>query len=330
MKKFLKWLLAIVAVVVVLLVVASIVLPMVVDPNNYKDEISAAVSEKTGRDLTIGGEIKWSVFPSIGLELSDVTLGNPDGFGDQPMLDIGEAGISVKFLPLLKRQVEVGEVSMSDVSIYLSRKADGKNNWEDLGGAAAGDTATSTGTGRGVDSFVVSGIEISNAKVTLNDVDQTTELKAFDLKASNIELGRPFDLQGGFSMNLPEHQLAGDVKFAGLVQSASDAKRFGINGLKLGFKGKQGAAGEAVALDVNVRANADIDLSKDQAVLSDFVLDLYDLAVTGDLTVSSLSAEPKFAGQLKVAEFNPKSFMRDLGLEAPSTMNDKALTQFAG
>ena len=67
MKTFLKWILAIVGVVVVLLVVATVVLPMVVDPNNYKDEISAAVSEKTGRELTIGGEIKWSVFRQSGL-----------------------------------------------------------------------------------------------------------------------------------------------------------------------------------------------------------------------------------------------------------------------
>ena len=326
MKKFLKWILAIVGVVVVLLVVATVVLPMVVDPNDYKDEISAAVSEKTGRELTIGGEIKWSVFPSIGLELSDVSLGNPDGFGEQPMLDIGEAGISVKFMPLLKRQVEVGEVSLNDVSINLKRKADGENNWADLSGAGtSGETTPSAG--RGMDSFVVSGIEISNAKVTLDDVDQTTELKEFNLKASNIKLGRPFNLKGGFSMNLPEQQLAGDVKFAGLVQSAADGKRFGVNGLELSFKGNQGAGGEAVALDVNIGANADIDLSKNQAVLSDFVLGLYDLSVSGDLTVSSLSSAPKFAGQLKVAEFNPKSFMQDLGLEVPSTMNADALTR---
>jgi len=326
MSKFLKWLLAIVGVVAVLLVVASIVLPMVIDPNNYKDEISAAVSKQTGRELTIGGEIKWSVFPSIGLELSDVTLGNPEGFGDQPMLDIGEAGISVKFLPLLKRQVEVGEVSMSDVSINLSRKADGKNNWEDLGGAGAGDAAARADSGRGVDSFVVSGIEITNARVTLDDVDQTTELKAFDLKASNIELGKPFNLQGGFSMSLQEQQLAGDVRFGGLVQSAPDAKRFGVSGLKLAFRGKQGAADDAVSLDVDVNANADIDLSKDQATLSDFTLDLYDFAVSGDLSVSSLTTEPKFAGQLGVAAFNPKKLMQDLGMEVPLTANDKALT----
>ncbi len=328
MKKLLKWLLAVVGIVVVLLVIATVVLPMVVDPNDYREEISAAISKKTGRELSIDGEIKWSVFPSIGLEIKDVKLGNREGFGDQPMLDIGEAGISVKFLPLLKRQVEVGEVSMSDVSIHLSRKADGENNWQDISDRA-GDKTTTPGGGPGVDTFKVSGIEITNARVTLDDVDQTTQLKEFDLKASNIELGRPFKLQGGFSMSMQEHKLAGDVKFDGLVQTSTDAKQFGITRLKLGFKGQQGAQGDAVALDATVTANADVDLAKDQAVLSDFVLHLYDLAVTGDLTVSSVSTNPNFAGQLKVAEFNPKSFMRDLGLDVPSTTNDKALTSLA-
>ena len=332
MKKLLKWIVAIIGIVAVLLVVATFVLPMLIDPNNYKDEITAAVSAKTGRDLTIGGEIKWSVFPSIGLELSDVTLGNPDGFGDQPMLDIGEAGITVKFLPLLKRRVEIGEVSMSDVSINLSRTADGKDNWGDLGGAGKGDTGKgdtggSSQSGPGVESFVISGIEITNARVTFDDVDQTTELKEFDLKASNIELGRPFNLQGGFSMNLPTSQLAGEVRFGGLVQTEATGKRFGISGLKLAFDGRQGAAGDAVTLDVKVSANADIDLDKDQAILSDFALHLYELSVTGDLTVSALTAEPKFAGQLKVAEFNPKTLMKSLGMEVPVTSDDKALTR---
>ena len=67
MKKLFKWILAIIGVVVVLLVVATVVLPMVVDPSDYKDEISAAVSEKTGRELTIGGEIKGVYFRQSGL-----------------------------------------------------------------------------------------------------------------------------------------------------------------------------------------------------------------------------------------------------------------------
>ena len=128
MNKFLKWVLAVVGIVVVLLVIATVVLPMVVDPNNYKEEMRTAVFEETGRELTIGGEIEWTVFPSIGLDLSDLELGNRSGFGDQPMLKVGAVRVSVKLMPLLGGKVEIGKVSLSDVSVNLSRKANGQNN----------------------------------------------------------------------------------------------------------------------------------------------------------------------------------------------------------
>ncbi len=46
-----------------LLVIVTVVLPLVVDPNNYKEEIRDAVRAQTNRGLTVSGEIKWTVFP---------------------------------------------------------------------------------------------------------------------------------------------------------------------------------------------------------------------------------------------------------------------------
>ena len=154
MNKIFKWSLAGLGVVVLLLVVSAVVLPKVVDPNNYKDEISAAILERTGRELVIGGEIKWTVFPSVGLDLSDVTLGNRSGFGDQPMLDIGQVGISVKLMPLLSKKIEIGEVSMTGVSLNLQRSADGKNNWEDLSDTPSNTTDTPSRSGSGIDASI--------------------------------------------------------------------------------------------------------------------------------------------------------------------------------
>ena len=129
MNKLLKWILAGVGVVIILFVIAAVALPLLVDPNDYKDEISASVLEETGRELTIGGDIEWTVFPSIGLGLSELELGNRSGFGDKPMLSIGNAGASVKLVPLFSRRIEIGQVSLSNVSANLQRKANGQTNW---------------------------------------------------------------------------------------------------------------------------------------------------------------------------------------------------------
>jgi AsmA protein len=326
MNKFLKWVLIVVGFVVVLLVLAAVVLPMVADPNDYKEEISDSVLKETGRELIIGGEIKWTVFPSLGLGLSDVTLGNRSGFGDQPMMDIGEAEASVKLIPLFKRKIEVGELKLTDVAIHLRRNADGQTNWQDFTSARANAQSGSAGDGGGFDKFVISGVQISNANVTFNDAGEITELKEFGLKASNIELGRPFDLKGGFSLNLAAQQLTGEAKFGGLVQSTANGTRLGIEGFEFSFIGGRGPVGEQLSLDLSVNADVDIDVTNGTAALSGFVLQLHDMNVTGALDVTAISSEPVYTGQLKVAEFNPKSLMQALGLDVPLTSESKALT----
>lgn len=311
MNKLLKWVLAGVGIVVVLMVVAAVVLPMTVDPNNYKDEISAAVLEDTGRELTIGGEIKWTVFPSIGLGLSEVTLGNRSGFGDEPMLDIGDAGVSVKLIPLFSKKVELGVVKLTDVTINLRRKANGQSNWEDLSDAQSSEETTSQGESGGMDALVVSGIEISNANVSLDDAGEITEFKNFELKASNIKFGQPFDLKGGFSMNLPGQQLAGDVNFGGRVQSAANGTRFGIEGFELAFKGTRGPMGESKELDLTVNADADIDLTNDKATLSNFVLRLDESTFKGNLELDNFD-RPKLAFDFQVDKLNLDDYLPEV------------------
>ena len=323
MNKFLKWILLTVGFVVVLVVIAAVVLPMIIDPNDYKQEISDAVYKQTGRELTIGGDIKWTVFPSLGLGLSDVTLGNREGFDDDPVVDIGEAGISVRLMPLFSKKIEIGKVNLNDVSMKMERKANDESNSQGPG-QEGGSTSAITQSGQAA--FSISGVEISNAYVTLESAGQTTELGAGDLKAFHIGLGQSFDLKGGFTINLPEDALAGDMRFAGFIKTAANGKQFGIEGLDASFKGSSGEGKERISLDANVSADANIDLAQDTAELKNFKFELHDLLVMGDLDVSSVTKEPEFAGKLKVAEFNPKSFMKTMGMDEPKTRNGSALT----
>ena len=50
--------------------------PRLIDWNRYKPEISQAVYDATGRELTIGGDIELSILPNLAFTLSDVTLAN--------------------------------------------------------------------------------------------------------------------------------------------------------------------------------------------------------------------------------------------------------------
>ena len=82
-------------------VIASVALYLFFDPNDFRDEISTAVKESTGRELVIEGDLSLSIFPWIAVEIGKTRLGNAEGFGDQPFLSFDQARLSVRLIPLL-------------------------------------------------------------------------------------------------------------------------------------------------------------------------------------------------------------------------------------
>jgi len=82
---------------VFLIIIAIFSLPFFIDPNNFKPEIAAAVKDKTGRDLTITGELKLSIFPWLGISTGKMALGNAAGFQNQPFATLEESDIKVNY-----------------------------------------------------------------------------------------------------------------------------------------------------------------------------------------------------------------------------------------
>lgn len=322
MNKFLKWLVVAVAVVAIILIVTAVVLPKVVDPNNYKEKIRTAVLEETGRELTIGGEMAWSVFPTIGLDLNSLSLSDREGFTDQPMLQVAEATVSVKLIPLFSKKIEVGQVRLNGVSAYLRENAAGQNNWEDLTGAAS--------AGAAAGSAIVSELRLSNGEVTLRNVSKNINMENFSGTIAATGLAQPFELEGSLSVNLVQEAIAGVVQFGGRVQPASNGKWFGMEDIDVSFAGRQGSADDGIPLEMNMTANAEVDLASDQANLSDFVFRFFDMSVNGDLKVTSLTNAASYAGDFQLSEFSPRALLKSLGMESPDTADSAALTKMSG
>jgi len=78
---------------------------MYFDPNDHKDRIIAKVEEETGRQLKLEGDINLSYYPWLGLEVSGVTLGNAEGFGDAPFIHADVVALRIKTMPLLKKTI---------------------------------------------------------------------------------------------------------------------------------------------------------------------------------------------------------------------------------
>ena len=86
--KAVKWISIILGCLIILLVAAIILVPMFVDVQQYKPEIEKKVSQAMGRPFKLGGDLHVSVFPWIGVSLSDLHLGNPPGYKEQDFVNI--------------------------------------------------------------------------------------------------------------------------------------------------------------------------------------------------------------------------------------------------
>src|SRR5262249_15958782 len=122
------WWLSAVALLVLLAVAALGVAVTLLDPNDYKPQIIAAVQHATGRTLSLGGplRISRSLWPTI--EVTDVMLANLPG-GTRPDLARAERIQAQLSLPaLLHRRIEVSKLTLEGPNI-LFEFVGGKPNW---------------------------------------------------------------------------------------------------------------------------------------------------------------------------------------------------------
>src|ERR1700693_4300280 len=119
--------------IILFIVVGLLAVRVLVNPNDYKGRIAAAVKDSTGRELILKGDLKLSVFPWVALQLGPASLGNPPGFGAEPFLAFNRASVRVKLLPLLAKRLEMDRGGVDGLDLRLRRNAEGTGNWENFG-----------------------------------------------------------------------------------------------------------------------------------------------------------------------------------------------------
>ena len=121
MKKVLKAVSILLGLLVAAVVAAVIIVPMVFDPNDYKDEIKSLVEKETGRSWDLSGDIGLSIFPWLGFDLGPLTLGNAPGFPPDPFLKAERTRVHVALLPLLRKEIQLDTVTMTGLVVNLAQ-----------------------------------------------------------------------------------------------------------------------------------------------------------------------------------------------------------------
>ncbi len=280
MMKLIRVVAIILGVLVLLVVAAVVIVPLVVDPNDYKAEISSLVKDQTGRDLEIPGQIGLSVFPWLGLELGEVQLSNAPGFDEKPFAQVESMDIRVMLLPLLKKHVEMGTVSLQGVVLNLTTNKDGKTNWEDLAGAPAEPAVEAPeeapeeapDSGPPVAALAVGGIEIKNARVVWDDQSkgQYYELDQLQLSSGPVQLGEPVELALVFDLASTEPVISAHTDLTGEVSVDESLANYRVNDLNLVVDLREGP--QAIRGKVRLLADILANTAAQQYQLDDLTL----------------------------------------------------------
>lgn len=199
MKRLAFILVAAVAVVIAILLIAPWVIPV----SAYKGRIETAASEAMGREVTIGDNLSFRIFPRTAFHVEDLVIANAEGFEGEHLARVGEADIGVGLIPLIGGSVEVDRFVLTEPDINLARAADGRVNWNLARAdepAAEGETAggrevrdVRLGDVRIIDGRAHYADEAAGKTYTAEDIDLNVVLKSFK---EPLEAGGTMIFQG--------------------------------------------------------------------------------------------------------------------------------------
>lgn len=344
MKAFGKILGLVILGLLLIIVALGFALTHLFDPNDYKDEIRQLARDKAHLELTLNGDIGWSLFPWLGLELHEAsiaTLNNPK----VPFADLQMLGLSVRVLPLLRREVQMSDVRVEGLNLILSRDENGHGNWEDIGrplpaatpvpptaatdpnAPASPAPATAGAAGRPV-KLDIDSLTVNNARVQFTDARSGQHLSAESIQLSTGAVHEgvniPVKLTAFLGTNQPvvraRTELNGELRFDRAL------KRYQFEDMKLSGE----ASGEPLqgkTMTFAAQGQLLVDLAANIAEWNGLKVSANQLRALGELNVRDLDKEPKLTGGLSIAQVDLRTFLDSIGQTLPP-MASGSLSKF--
>ena len=291
MLKVLKIFGIIVLIIAILLGIGIYFIAHSFDPNKLRTKISTIVYEKTGRTLTINGDLSWSFFPWIGFRIQNVALNNPANFNtNQPFANLKEADISVRLLPLLSGKIQIRNISFDNLQVYLNRNAQGQTNWTDWNNhstpnPAPPSTPTPDPAPPKDDDLLlnvsIADLTIVNSQLTYDDAQmhQHFSLDNLYLEGTNVGTQQLFPLTLSFDLTTPFFTKPMSISFNGNFNIDANLQTFAVN---------------------------QIDLS------------MNDLELEGNLSAKNIANKLSFQGDLHVLPLNLTKVLPEFNIKLPA------------
>jgi AsmA protein len=321
-----------------------------VNPNDFKDELKRVALEKANVSLRLDGDISWSFFPWLGLELENIGV----ALGDDPeIVQFDRAEFGVAILPLLERRIQVDKVNLVNLKASLNKDANGLGNWQlDLPEADSTNaqssnvqplpestTANSSITESNdraekiqLPDLQLDELRIENAQVQYRD-EQTKQLinSILNVQLNDVQWDKAWpmvmdialtqsDLQGNSPLSVKATLNANLAVFP-------EREALSLDSLVLSADLESGMLPTSPINAKLSAVNLDLDLPQENVLVEGLALSVLGVNLDAKVQAYQVLSDPQFSAVLSIGEFNPRYLLTRLNIPLPEMSDDNALTK---
>lgn len=328
-------------------VVLGLALTYWINPNDYKPTLVEMARERAGVELTLNGDIGWSLFPWLGITLQDAQVASPLT-PDQPLASVQHIDVSVRVLPLIfQRQAQMNAINVNGLDIQLVQLADGTtNNWSGFGQKHSAETpvtspsttdaepAPSDESAPSAQSTLahniiidIDSLRVVDARVSYVDEKENKRInvEGIDITTGAIRQGQttPVEVTAFFGSNHPI--VRARTHWKGQLRTNQAAGLFALEGLVLDGE-VSGEPFNDKTLPFTGQGDLSFDLNRFDLNLSSFKFNALQLNALLELQINQLNKKPALLGGITVAPLNARDFLTDIGQKLPVTADANTLT----
>ena len=159
------------------------------------DRIAQVLTDRfeaaTGREMTITGGVRPSVWPTLGAHIGQVSIANADWTDGQPFVSAEAIEVGVDLAALFGGDIRIREVLLENPRIRLEKAANGQTNWTFAAPGASVADAPATAKS-GIPAFSLDQGSIRGAEISYFDrgLGTATILSAADIDISGSRVCR--------------------------------------------------------------------------------------------------------------------------------------------
>jgi uncharacterized protein involved in outer membrane biogenesis len=311
MKKGIKIVLLVIAVVLIVIVIGFFAIRAFLTPAYLRSIAIKAASEALGHPVQMGAvnlKLGWK----IGIVVDDLTIPNAQGFSASPLASVRKTSLNLKLLPLLGRQVVINSADLDGMQLRVEKNTQGQMN--------IGLFLPKTGARGSGWTVSLHSICLHNCSVIYQDATAKSEVQVKDIRQNIRFAGKTISCAGSQTLyllkggSLPEMI----IKIDNDIEYDSAKKNVSINNIRAAYEPiVLVASGTIEKLErLNMKAETDVpDVSKALVLIPvQSRPDALTGAVKAVASVLGTLQEPKVDGrcELKNISVKPKGFAKPL------------------